>query len=249
MLNRWPVCGSWVNLLSRDQLLHLVSSCQFGRPFIFANHNLHSLHLVQTDTEMQRFYSGASAIHVDGMPIVALTRVLGAPAWPRHRHTSADFLLPFLARLRENGKRVFIVGGKQEVLVPFLNLMADRLPGLCLDGHHGYLHHDEAASRAACAAINGFKPDLLLLGMGMPLQERWYIKHQAVLPPCMVMNLGAFMDYWVGAKSMPPRALAACGLEWAWRLGSEPRRLWRRYLVEPLLLAVPFALHRRRVRW
>ncbi len=249
MLSRWPVCGSWVNLLTQDRLLDLAAASRHGQRFVLANHNLHSLHLIQRDLDMQSFYAGAAAIHIDGMPIVAMARLLGAPARPCHRQTSADFLLPMLGRLRDHRRRVFILGGTPTVLADFLSLARDRVPGIAIAGHHGFFANDAETVRTIPSAICGFAPDLLLLGMGMPLQERWYVANRPALPACTVMNLGAFMDYWVGAKSLPPRRLAACGLEWAWRLGSEPRRLWRRYLLEPLLLAEPFARHRRRIRW
>jgi N-acetylglucosaminyldiphosphoundecaprenol N-acetyl-beta-D-mannosaminyltransferase len=69
--------------------------------------------------------------------------------------------------------------------------------------------------------------------MGMPKQEHWILKNSGALQFNTICTVGACMDYVVGAKKLPPRWLGPIGLEWAYRLFTEPRRLFRRYLIEP----------------
>lgn len=244
-LRRWPVCGAWVNLLDRDQLIDLLTE-RPERLRVVANHNLHSLHLVQADPGMREFYSLADAVHVDGRPVIALARLLGAPARACHLQTSIDFIMPLLAAAAARHRRVFVLGSRPGVPERFLAEAARRVPGLVAGGHHGHFG-DDLADPGVQAAIRAFRPDLLLLGMGMPRQERWFLANRAALPPCTVMNLGAFMDYWVGERAMAPRWLNRIGLEWAWRLACEPRRLAHRYLNEPFLLIGPVLTSGRRI--
>src|SRR5262249_26216345 len=116
-------------------------------------------------------------------------------------------------------------------------------PGCTIETHHGYF---DAAPRSAengdvLHRIHRFAPHLLLIGMGMPRQERWIIDNLSALPSCVVLPAGGTMDYVAGATAAAPRWLGQLGLEWLFRLGHEPKRLWRRYLIEPRSLIVPLA--------
>ena len=90
--------------------------------------------------------------------------------------------------------------------------------------------------------INDFGPDLLLVGMGMPRQEKWLLDHRKALRAGVKMNVGALFDYLSGNVPMPPRWLGPLGLEWAYRLLTTPRRVVRRYLIEPWGL-LPIVFH------
>jgi len=95
----------------------------------------------------------------------------------------------------------------------------------------GYVNEEETA--AVLQEINDYRPNILMVGMGMPLQERWIHKHRRSISANVIFPVGAFMDYKAEAIPTPPRWLASLYLEWMYRLVTEPRRLWRRYLVEP----------------
>ena len=87
--------------------------------------------------------------------------------------------------------------------------------------------------------ITDWRPDVLLVGMGMPRQERWIARHQHDLPPCVTFPVGAAFDYEAGAVATPPRWTGRFGVEWLYRFATEPRRLFTRYFVEPWSLIVP----------
>ncbi len=84
--------------------------------------------------------------------------------------------------------------------------------------------------------INAFRPHVLMVGMGMPRQERWILHRFDELDANAILQSGACFDYVAGAIPTPPRWLGRFGLEWLYRLACEPVRLWRRYLVEPWLV-------------
>lgn len=120
-------------------------------------------------------------------------------------------------------------------------------PGLVIQTEHGYFDIESESDRIV-ATINAFAPDVLLVGMGMPRQERWILHRRDDLHAPCIITVGAAMDYFAGAIPTPPRWTGRLGLEWLARLMAEPGRLWRRYLVEPWYL-LPFMLADIRGRW
>ena len=90
----------------------------------------------------------------------------------------------------------------------------------------------EAESRAALARVREARPDLLLVAFGAPKQEIWIHRHRAELGSAVAVGVGASLDFVAGTIPRAPRWVSRAGLEWLYRLVREPRRLWRRYLVE-----------------
>jgi N-acetylglucosaminyldiphosphoundecaprenol N-acetyl-beta-D-mannosaminyltransferase len=114
-------------------------------------------------------------------------------------------------------------------------------PDLRIAGvRHGYFDHRAGSPEngLVVAEINAARPDILLVGLGMPLQERWLMENLHGLDVGAALTGGAVFDYASGKLRRGPRLLTANGLEWLARLIVEPRRLWRRYLLgNPLFLA------------
>ncbi len=202
---------------------------------IVANHNLHSLYLHAHDPKLRAFHAAAEVTHADGMSLIALARLLRVPLERRHRVTYVDWLGPLMQDAARRGWRVFALGGRPGVVEAAAARLQAEHPGLAIEGAHGYfeLAAGSAASTAVLARIAAFRPHLLLVGMGMPRQEHWVYDHRAAIRANAILMAGAAMDYVAGVIPTPPRRAAAAGFEWLWRLAAEPRRLWRRYLVEP----------------
>jgi N-acetylglucosaminyldiphosphoundecaprenol N-acetyl-beta-D-mannosaminyltransferase len=105
-------------------------------------------------------------------------------------------------------------------------------PALNIRSHHGYF--DMAAeSGRIIDLIQAEPPNVLLVGMGMPRQEKWIAENYQRRLANVILMAGAAMDYFANATVTPPRWMGRLGLEWTCRLAAEPQRLWRRYLVEP----------------
>jgi N-acetylglucosaminyldiphosphoundecaprenol N-acetyl-beta-D-mannosaminyltransferase len=202
---------------------------------VVANHNLHSLYLCGRDPKLRDFHAAAEVTHADGMSMILLGRMLGVPLQRRHRVTYVDWMGPLMREATSRGWRVFAVGGAPGVFDRAAAALRANHPGLMLDGTHGFFDHapGSAGSAAVLAHIEAFRPHVLLVGMGMPRQEHWVFDHRAGLRANAILMAGAALDYIAGVVPTPPRGAGAMGLEWAWRLAAEPRRLWRRYLVEP----------------
>ncbi|GGN38148.1 WecB/TagA/CpsF family glycosyltransferase [Deinococcus daejeonensis] len=209
-----------------------------SKPILVLNHNLHSVYLAQRDPEMARAYDRADAVHIDGMPLIWLSRLTSNPLKPENRLTCLDWIEELISTWGKSGKRIFVLGGQPGVADHFVAHILKNDPDLHIASHHGYFgDHGEAE---VVRLIRDFKPDVLLLGLGMPLQEKWALRHIDSLGVPLVWTLGAFMDLFAGVQVTPPRWLARLGFEGVFRLFANPRRLWRRYLVEPPALLFHF---------
>jgi N-acetylglucosaminyldiphosphoundecaprenol N-acetyl-beta-D-mannosaminyltransferase len=181
---------------------------------------------------LQRFYELASITFVDGMGVVALGKLLGKPLHRCHRTTYVDWLPALMLAGSQRSWRVFFLGSTSETNERGIGLLSKTFPAVRIQGHHGFFG-SRAESDAAAAAMREFKPDLVFVGMGMPRQEQWITRNWEALPQAVFLNAGACLEYVAGAQRTPPRWLGRVGLEWTYRLASDPTRLARRYLVEP----------------
>lgn len=228
--------GIRVGAYTRDDLNRAIAGAvDAGTRIVIANHNMNSVSLVRRDAQLRAFYDSADVIHVDGMPLVPLGRALGAPLQRAHRVTYVDWVPALMAAAAQAGWRVFYLGGRPGVADRACNVLRARHPTLSIAARHGYFDQrpDSADSAAILDEIARFAPHVLMVGLGMPRQELWVHAHRRHLTANATLLAGAALDYVAGAVPTPPRWAGRWSLEWAFRLAAEPRRLTRRYLIEP----------------
>lgn len=228
--------GVEVDALSIPELNSLIAkSIEQKQKWIIANHNLHSLYLYHHDQQMKDFYTKADYIHIDGMPLVYIGKLLGFPMKREQRVTYADWVWPLMEEAAVKGWRIFYLGSKPGVADEGARILRQKFPGLKITCAHGYIDMNKNSqdSIAIRAAINDYKPHILMVGMGMPRQEHWILENLDYIQTNSVLTSGACIDYVAGAVPTPPRWMGRVGLEWLFRLMVEPKRLWKRYLVEP----------------
>jgi N-acetylglucosaminyldiphosphoundecaprenol N-acetyl-beta-D-mannosaminyltransferase len=209
------------------------------RRWIIANHNLHSVYLFHRHPKLREFYSHVHWTYLDGMPLVALGRLYGYPLLRKQRVTHADWMGPLMELAAGRGWRVFNLGSPREVAENGAAQLRKRYPALQIEVSDGYFdaRRDSDENEALIARINAYKPDLLMVGMGMPRQEFWTQENFARLKAHVILSSnGAAFEYVAGAVPTPPRWAGRIGLEWVFRLVNEPRRLFARYLIEPWYL-------------
>jgi N-acetylglucosaminyldiphosphoundecaprenol N-acetyl-beta-D-mannosaminyltransferase len=221
----------WLSDISR-----VVNSGQ--RRWLIGHHNLHSLYLLQSSHDVRRFYDRCDDCYVDGTPVRLLLRFFGVPTTSVQRFSLMDHFLELLEHAEHRDWSVFYLGSREPVVVAGRKLIENRFPRLRIQLHHGY----SPDSTELVRAINASRPDVLLVGMGMPLQEQWLLQHLDKLDVGVTTQAGATLDYYTGAQARPPLWLSRMGFAWAYRLARDPARLWRRYLVEPWGL-LPYTLH------
>jgi len=205
------------------------------RRFIMVSQNLHSVYLQRSNETLRNLHRLADVVRIDGMPLLWFSKIDGLPVTSENRIGWMDWMHQFMEAAQEEGWRVFYVGSKEAVQVEALKRLKERFPNLHLDGHHGYF--DASAKSSDSLEVIGkaheFGADVLLVGMGMPRQETWLYEHRDVIQVPVLLTCGAAMDYVAGQQATPPRWLGRIGFEWLYRLLSDPKRMWFRYLVEP----------------
>ena len=231
-----------------DLLAVIESSIALQQQCVIASQNMHGLRVRLRDPAVRTLHAlPQTHVHIDGMPLIALCRLRGIAASREHRVTLVDFVWPLLALAERRGWRVFYIGASSDVLMNGMTRIAERLPRLSMDAHHGFF--DESDKASVVAAVNAFGPHLVLVGMGMGRQERWILEHLAAIAPACVMTTGACMEYIAGIVGTPPRWMGRMGIEWLYRLVENPKRFWRRYLVEPWVVLLYAACYTVFPRW
>lgn len=236
---RVRLLGQAMDLVRPEEVMHhLQLAVAEARRSLIANHNLHSLYLLTRRPELQAFYDRADMVEVDSTPLLWFSRVLGLHSRAFHRCTYLDWRDHFWSLADRKGWRVLSIGGAPGVGEAAVAKLASRYPGAEIETRHGYFDAapGSADNAAVLAQVAAFRPHVLFVGMGMPRQELWIADHFDALPPCVVLSVGAAFDYEAGAQKAAPRWMGRAGIEWAYRLFHDPKRLFVRYCVEPWFL-------------
>lgn len=209
--------------------------------------NAHTLNLACAEPGMREALDSADLVLNDGVGMALCARLRGRPF--RYDFNGTDLVPRLLSECSRRGlaPRVFLFGARPGRAAAAGERLAAEYPPVQVVGACDGYPRDEGE---VVAAINAERPDLLLVGLGNPLQERWISRHAPELEVKVAMGVGALFDFLSGSVPRAPRALRALRLEWLFRLVLEPRRMFRRYVVgNPLFLwrAVTWPRRRRRV--
>jgi N-acetylglucosaminyldiphosphoundecaprenol N-acetyl-beta-D-mannosaminyltransferase len=213
--------------------------------------NVHSVMAAAEDSELREALLGSSVNVPDGQPLVWAMNALGEQL--EDRVYGPELMWRACAHAARAGLRFYLYGGRnQGALVQLaLNLRRSH-PGLQIVGGYSPPHRpltDEERA-AVTEEINRVRPDVVWVGIGVPKQEKWMAEMRPHLEAPLLIGVGAAFDFHAGLVPQAPRFLQDAGLEWAYRLAQEPRRLWPRYVrYNPRFLAAfgkQFAGHRRR---
>ncbi len=199
--------------------------------------DVHGIMLARRDPELRAIHREAAMNLPDGMPLVHVARRRGHRAIGRVAGT--DLVEALADAGRGTALRHYFYGGKPGVAEQMAATLSRRFPGLnvagCASPPFGEV--DDATMARALAAIVAARADVVWVGLSTPRQERWMHRHHRALPGMTLIGVGAAFDVLTGEVRRAPRWMQRATLEWLHRLLSEPRRLWRRYL----LLAPRFA--------
>ena len=193
---------------------------------------VHSVMECRRSDEVRHIFNDAGMVTPDGMPIVWVVRASG------HPHVSRvygpDLMLALAERTVATGRRHFFYGGGPGVARVLAERLQARFPGLEVAGTHEppFAPLDELCTDAAAQLIDSSKPDIVWVGISSPKQDRWMACMRTRLRAPVIIGVGAAFDFHSGAVRQAPRWMQRSGLEWAFRLATDPRRLWRRYVVD-----------------
>jgi len=221
--------GIDIHRLTREQLLHCFETAlETPGPVHFGYLNIAVSNQAADDPEVEDLLNSADLVYVDGAGIRLGCRLLGVDCPPRN--TGADFFPEVLEICARMGKKVGFLGGSPGAAERLRDIYTQRFQGLNIS-----FVKDGAADIESTGdwyeELRQDPPDLLIVGLGVPKQEKWVTDHRKQLGVKLYWTVGALFEYDSGRITRCPRWMGKLGLEWLFRLLVEPRRLWRRYLI------------------
>ena len=179
------------------------------------------------DAALRETVNGAGLLIPDGIGVVKAARILGTPL--KGKVAGVDLGRRVLAFSAEDGLGVFFLGGKPGVSETAAARMTEAHPGLCVAGtHDGYFAKTGEENEAVLTEIRESGAEVLFVCLGAPTQEKWIAQNRAALPGVrLLLGLGGSLDIYAGTVRRAPKLFIRLGLEWLYRLLSDPRRIGR----------------------
>ena len=193
------------------------------------------------DPSLLEIFNGSGMTTPDGMGVVWVCRLKGFP--DVRRVYGPDLMTEVCAASPDRGYRHFLYGGNEGVATKLASALEARFPGLAIVGTHSPPFRDltREEDEEVVRRINDARPDIIWVGLSTPKQERWMAAHLGRIEAPVMVGVGAAFDFLSGEKPQAPSWIQRSGLEWAFRLSTEPRRLWRRYAEYPLYTGLALA--------
>ena len=230
-LRKVDLLGIPIDDLRRDEFAEAMEEL-VRRPgmAVMAPINVDTMNKTQTDRRLREFLLRADLVYADGAGIV-LGAWLQGKLLPG-RLTAADLIEDVCERWSDGRHSFYFLGGLPGVAEKAAEVLRSRYPGVRIVGtHRGHLD-TEAEERAALADVANKRPDVLCVGFGTPLQERFIERYSVELRNVpVVWPVGAMTTYIAGVVPRAPVLMQETGLEWLFRLSLEPKRMWRRYVI------------------
>jgi len=205
-----------------------------GRAKIVVTPNVDHLVRLDRNRELTLTYRKADFVFPDGFPIVLASKLFGRDV--QERVTGADLFPAMMKELASFGGKAFILGGMPGSTHEIEQKLMKKYMGLEVRAYapaFGFTA-DNKEARAAVDMINSWEPHAVFVCLGMPKQEVWAFRYRDELRTRLVFCVGAALEFDLGLTKRAPAALQKMGLEWLWRLLSDPGRLWKRYLIDDI---------------
>lgn len=237
-----------VNLSLDEAVERVIALCEQKSPAYVVTPNVDHIVLLEDHQAFRRSYADADLVLADGMPIVWASYLLNAPL--KERVAGSDLAPALCAKVALTGHKIFLFGAAPGVAEKAAENLRECYPGIKVVGAYspplGFDTNPEQ-TEAALAKLNGSGADIIFLAMSTISQEVFMHRHHDKLNQGVMLGIGATIDFIAGEKVRAPLFLRKVGLEWAFRLSQEPRRLLWRYLRD--LKFVPILLREVARRW
>ncbi|MDM0929799.1 WecB/TagA/CpsF family glycosyltransferase [Clostridium perfringens] len=205
------------------------------KPSYVVTPNVDHIVKLEIDKEFQDVYKNADLILTDGMPLIWISKMKGNPI--KEKISGSDFFPKLCERAAEKGYSLFLLGAAEGVAAKAAKNLKEKYEGLNIVGtyspSYGFEKKDDEI-KMIIEMINETKPDILAVGLGAPKQEKFLYKYKNELNVPISLAIGASIDFEAGNINRAPRWMQNCGLEWFYRLCKEPKRMFKRYIVDDL---------------
>ena len=232
MTDRFNVLGVGVSAIDMDQALAEIDGwIERGEHQYVCVCPVHSVMECRRSEEVRHIFNSAGMVTPDGMPLVWVGRSSG---YPHVRRVYGPDLMLAVLEHSQGERRHFFYGGGDGVVARLTERLRQRVPGLVVAGTHTppFAPLSELCTAETATLINDARPDIVWVGISSPKQDRWMACMRSQLEAPVIIGVGAAFDFHSGAVRQAPRWMQSSGLEWTFRLATDPRRLWRRYLVD-----------------
>ncbi|NOZ95649.1 MAG: WecB/TagA/CpsF family glycosyltransferase [Acidobacteria bacterium] len=233
-MTRRDILGVSISAVNLDEAVERVASwIEEGRPNYVCVTPAHGVMDARSDPELLEIFNGSGMTTPDGMSIVWILKLLGHGCVSRVY--GPDLMLAVCRAGVERGWRHFLYGGAGGVAEELAGALSGRIPGLNVTGTYTppFRELTRAEEEEVSRAIEVSGADIVWVGISTPKQERWMAAHVGRVTAPVLIGVGAAFDFLSGRKAQAPRWIQRSGLEWLFRLASEPRRLWPRYRRYP----------------
>ena len=209
----------------------IVQSANIDKKTVVGNVNVRAMNFACEMPWYKDFINRSDLVFCDGFGVLMGAKMCGCGVKSEHRMTCPDYIENLAISCEQNNVSLYLLAGKPGVVDKAIAKLKLIAPNLKVKGHHGYFHKSGTENEYVVNEINQFQPDVLYVGFGMPLQERWIIDNFDSINAKVFLPLGACLDFYTGAVYRGPRRMTNRGLEWLSRMFTEPKRLWQRYVV------------------
>lgn len=228
---RANILGVGVSAINMDMALETIDGwCRSREAQYVCVRDAHGVILSQRDKMLRQIHNSAGLVTPDGMPLVWLLKLAGY--YYADRVYGPDLMQAVLGTSCEAGYSHFLYGGTEAVLAKLRRNLEHKFPGIRIVGSYAppfrSLTPDEDLETVR--QINASGADICWVGLSTPKQEYWMATHRGKLSPPVLIGVGAAFDFLSGTKQQAPRFIQRSGFEWLYRLATEPRRLWKRYM-------------------
>lgn len=205
------------------------------RPSYVVTPNVDHIVKLENDIEFQEVYKDADLILTDGMPLIWISKMKGNPIKEK---VSGSDLFPKVCELAtKKGYSIFLLGAAEGVADKAAENLTEKFEGLKIAGTYSPSYgfeKNEDEIRNIIEMINDVKPDILAVGLGAPKQEKFIHQYRDELKVPVSLAIGASIDFEAGNIDRAPKWMQKYGFEWFYRLCKEPRRMFKRYLIDDL---------------
>jgi len=238
--SRVDLDGTGFDRLTEDEVVSIVrDALERGAGGRIMTPNVDILRQAQVDAGVRAYLADADLVVADGMPLVWASRLEGHPLPARVTGASLVWSLAYGAAA--HGRSVFILGAQPDVAALAADRLRATIPEVTVAGVHsppfGFESSVEEGQKIV-AALTAARPDVVFVALGFPKQERLMAELAPQFPGAWFIGCGGSIDFVAGRTLRAPRLVQRIGLEWVFRLAQEPRRLFRRYVIDDLPHAV-----------
>jgi len=231
--NRVNICDILIDRISfNDTVDSIIEYAQKDFPPAYVvTPNAHHIVTLQSDIEFKRIYKEALLVVPDGVSLIWASKLLGSSL--QERVNGTDLFEAICSRASQEGLTIFLLGGRPGAAQQAKNILQTRNPGLIIVGiycpPYGF-ENDSVEINKINNIISGTHPDILFVGLGAPKQEKWIYTNISKINVPISIGIGVSFEFVAGMVKRAPLWMQKAGLEWLYRLISEPKRLWHRYL-------------------